>query len=70
MNCERCNAPVKRTLADNTVTKIKRYVTAAYYCDACDRIFILDKYKDVLDAHKFDGELSWLREQNPNLSKK
>jgi len=68
MTCERCNATVKRTLADNTVSRIGRYKTAAYYCDACDRIFIIDNYKSMLDPHKFDGELPWLREQNPNLN--
>ena len=68
MNCQKCGYPITRTLADNTVSLIKRYVTAAYYCDACDAIFVLDKNKDKFDERKFDGELPWLREQNPLLN--
>jgi len=65
MTCERCGATVKNTLADNSISRIGRYKTAAYYCGSCDKIFVLDKYKDILDVHKFDSEYEWLREQNP-----
>jgi len=67
MNCEKCGNPVKRTLSDNCVSRIKLYTKVAYYCDVCDEIYILDKYKSVIDKHKYDDELVWLREQNPNL---
>ena len=67
MKCEKCGNLVKRTLADNCVSRMKLYKTVAYYCDACDEIFIVDKYKDVLDKSKYDGELEWLRKQNPNI---
>ena len=67
MNCEKCGNPVKRTLSDNCVSRIKLYKKVAYYCDFCDEIFILAKYKNVLDKHKYDDELTWLREQNPRL---
>jgi hypothetical protein len=69
MNCEKCGSLVKRTLSDNSIGIIKRYKTVAYYCDLCDEIFILEKYKDMIDKHKFDNELTWLREQNPNLKR-
>ena len=68
MNCEKCSAKVKQTLSDNCVSRINRYKTVAYYCDFCDEIFILDKYKAVIDKHKYDNELTWLREQNPNIN--
>ena len=67
MVCEQCGSFVKRTLADNSVSRIKRYKTVAYYCDTCDEIHVIDKYKDRIDPHKFDGEYEWLRAQNPNL---
>ncbi|MDQ0360769.1 hypothetical protein [Breznakia pachnodae] len=67
MKCEKCASLIKRTLADNCVSKINRYKTVAYYCDTCDEIFILEKYKNVIDKHKYDKDLTWLREQNPNL---
>lgn len=67
MNCEKCGETVKRTLADK-VGMLGRYKTVAYYCDSCDEIFILDKYKQSIPKEKFDGELGWLREQNPHLS--
>ena len=67
MKCEKCNQRVKQTLVDNSVSIIGRYITVAYYCDACDEIFIIEKYKDKIDKHKFDDEYSWLREQNNQL---
>ena len=67
MKCEKCENLVKRKLTDRCVSRIKRYKNVAYYCNYCDEIFILDKYKDVIDKHKYDGELNWLREQNPRL---
>ena len=67
MFCEKCGKLVKRTLSDNCVSRIKRYKTVAYYCDYCDEIFIIDKYKSAIDKHKYDDELLWLRKQNPNL---
>ena len=69
MNCEKCGERTIRTLADNCVSKLKLYKTVAYYCDDCDELFVIDKYKDVIDKHKYDGELPWLREQNPKIKK-
>ena len=68
MNCEKCKNLIKRTLCDNCVSRIKRYKVVAYYCDYCDEIFILKKYKNILDQHQYDDELEWLRQQNPNLN--
>ena len=61
MKCERCGNVAKRTLSDNCVGKLKLYKTVAYYCDFCDEIFIVEKYKAILDKHAYDGELTWLR---------
>lgn len=69
MKCEKCNNLVKRTLADNCVSRFKFYKTVAYYCDHCDKIYILERYKDVIAENKYDGELEWLRDQNPYLNK-
>jgi len=69
VNCEKCGERTIRTLADNCVSKLKLYKTVAYYCDDCDELFVIDKYKDVIDKHKYDGELPWLREQNPKIKK-
>lgn len=67
MNCEKCGATVKQVLSDNCVSRIKRYKPVAYYCDSCDEIFIMEQYRELIDKHKYDSELSWLRQQNPNL---
>lgn len=69
MNCEKCNSPVKRTLSDNCVSKFGLYKKVAYYCDLCDEIFIIEKYKSIIEKSKYDGELVWLREQNPHRKK-
>jgi len=63
MKCERCEQTVKQTLSDRCVSRIKRYKTVAYYCDRCDKIFILDKYKDIINPHKYDDDLTWLRDR-------
>ena len=68
LNCEKCGARVKRTLSDNCVSKSRLYKKVAYYCDFCDEIFIFDQYKSMLDKHKYDAELVWLRKQNPNMT--
>ena len=68
MKCEKCENTVKRILFDNCVSRIKRYKPVAYYCDFCDEIFIIDKYKEIFDKHKYDNELVWLRKQNPSLN--
>jgi len=62
MKCEKCGTAVTKTLSDNCVSRVGRHKTTAYYCGHCDEIFILDKYKDIIDKHKYDGELSWLRD--------
>jgi len=67
MVCEKCGNPARQTLGDTCVSQIGLYKTVAYYCDQCDAIFIIGKYKDVIDGHKYDGELQWLRDQNPLL---
>jgi len=69
MKCEKCEKTIKKTLADNCVSRINRWKTVAYYCNFCDEIFILTKYKDIIHKHKYDDELTWFREQNPNLHK-
>ena len=70
MKCEKCGQPVTKTLSDNCVSKIKRYQTVAYYCSHCDEILILDKYKDVLPAGKYDQELTWLRSESREIKNK
>lgn len=69
MNCEKCKNPIKKTLVDNCVSRLKLYKTVAYYCDYCDKIYILEKYREIIDESKYDGELEWLRKQNPYLKK-
>lgn len=61
---------IKKTLVDNCVSRLKLYKTVAYYCDHCDKIYILEKYKEIIDESKYDGELEWLRKQNPYLKNK
>jgi len=67
MKCEKCGNAVEKTLADNCVGITKLYKKVAYYCDFCDEIFIIDKYKNAIDKHKYNGELVWLRECNPHI---
>ncbi|WP_294667495.1 hypothetical protein [uncultured Fusobacterium sp.] len=69
MKCKNCNNLVKRTLSDNCVSRFKFYKTVAYYYDHCDKIYILEKYKDVIAENKYDSELEWLRDENPYLNK-
>lgn len=69
MNCEACGHLVKQTLSDRCVSRIGRYKPVAYYCGTCDKIFILPQYQDRINPHQYDEELSWLRAQNPTLSR-
>gem|GEM_PF-1412562 len=64
MKCKQCGKTAAQTLSDNCASRIGRYKTVAYYCETCDKIFILDKYKDKIDAHKYDEEYTWLRAQS------
>lgn len=70
MKCEKCGSLIRQTLSDKCVSRFGLYKKVAYYCNHCDEIFILEKYRDIIPKNKYEDELVWLRETNPLLNKK